>query len=107
MTPVPGEPVLSFEAAIAELERILRQLEDNTTTLDSSLAQYERGVGLLKRCYDQLRSAEQKIQVLSGLDADGRPNLQPFDHTSSHEMPKPEEKKRVTKPRLKEPDGGY
>lgn len=107
MTPPDQPAVSSFEAAILELERILRQLEDGSTTLESSLTQYERGISLLKQCYDQLRAAEQKILLLSGLDASGGANLQPFEHTSSVSSPKSEEKKRVTKPRLKESDGSY
>jgi exodeoxyribonuclease VII small subunit len=73
----------SFEEALAELERILRELEDGTTTLEVALARYERGVALLKGCYTQLRAAEQKISLLAGLDAEGKPALQPFDHAAS------------------------
>jgi exodeoxyribonuclease VII small subunit len=73
----------TFEAALTELEKVLRCLEDGSTSLDDCLAQYERGVGLLKHCYAQLAAAEQKITVLAGLDADGKPVLQPFDHAAS------------------------
>ena len=73
----------SFEQALAELEQILRDLEDGTTTLEESLARYERGVGLLKTCYAQLQAAEQKIAILTGLDASGQPSLRPFDHAAS------------------------
>jgi exodeoxyribonuclease VII small subunit len=73
----------SFEQALAELEQILRDLEDGTTSLEVSLARYERGVGLLKTCYAQLQAAEQKIAILTGLDANGNPTLQPFDHAAS------------------------
>ncbi len=73
----------SFEQAIAELEQILRELEDGTTTLDESLARYERGVTLLKACYTQLQAAENRISLLGGLDAEGKPTLKPFDHTAS------------------------
>jgi exodeoxyribonuclease VII small subunit len=73
----------SFEEALAELEQIVRDLEDGTTTLEQSLARYERGVGLLKGCYTQLRAAEQRIALLAGLDGDGKPLLQPFDHAAS------------------------
>ena len=83
----------SFEEALAELEQILRDLEDGTTTLDESLARYERGVGLLKCCYAQLQAAEQKIALLAGLDADGKPVLQPFDHAAS-DSPAAETKRR-------------
>ena len=53
---------LRFEQALTELERILRELEDGTTSLEDALVRYERGVGLLRHCYSQLRGAEQKIQ---------------------------------------------
>ena len=72
-----------FEQALAELERVLRDLEDGTTTLDDALARYERGVQLLRTCYGQLKDAEQKIQQLSGLNEVGKPQLQPFEHTAS------------------------
>lgn len=75
----------TFEQALAELERILRNLEDGTTSLEESLAQYERGVGLLKGCYQQLRDAEQRIIKVGGVDAEGKPVLEPFEHTSSVE----------------------
>lgn len=78
-------PPLKFEQALAELDRILRELEDGTTSLEDALARYERGVGLLRLCYGQLRSAEQKIQQLTGVSEDGKPELKPFDHVSSVE----------------------
>ena len=43
----------------------------------------ERGVQLLRLCYGQLKDAEQKIQQLSGVNEDGTPQLQPFEHTAS------------------------
>ena len=73
----------SFEEALAELEQILCDLEDGTTTLEESLARYERGVGLLKGCYAQLQAAEQKIALLAGLDGEGKPVFQSFDHAAS------------------------
>ncbi|QEL16030.1 exodeoxyribonuclease VII small subunit [Limnoglobus roseus] len=72
-----------FEQALADLERILRDLEDGTTSLDDALARYERGVQLLRLCYGQLKEAEQKIQQLSGVSEDGKPQLQVFDHVAS------------------------
>lgn len=81
-------PPPRFEAALTELEKILRDLEDGTTTLEEALARYERGVGLLKQCYSQLRDAEQRIRQLSGVTEDGKPDLKPFEHTSSVEKAK-------------------
>ena len=87
--PDPQQPPIRFEQALAELERILRDLEDGTTSLEDALARYEKGVGLLKHCYSQLRDAEQRIRQLSGLSEDGKPDLKPFDHTASVEKAKP------------------
>jgi exodeoxyribonuclease VII small subunit len=84
MSPTPSDS-LPFEQALAELERVLRNLEDGTTTLEESLAQYERGVALLKGCYQKLRDAEQRILKVTGVDADGRPILEIFEHTASAE----------------------
>src|SRR5580700_8500470 len=84
MTPSPSDS-LSFEKALADLERILRNLEDGTTSLEESLAQYERGVALLKGCYRQLQDAEQRILKLTGIDGDGKPILEVFNHTATLE----------------------
>jgi exodeoxyribonuclease VII small subunit len=97
MPPPDPEPV-KFEQALAELERILRDLEDGTTSLDDALARYERGVGLLRLCYAQLRDAEQKIQLLAGLTADGKPDLQVFEHTAAVEKANAAPAKRKPKP---------
>jgi exodeoxyribonuclease VII small subunit len=95
----------TFETALAELEQILRALEDGTTTLEDGLARYERGVALLKQCYTQLQSAEQRIAVLTNVDAEGKPVLQSFGHASAAEPP--ETPRRTTRPKLKGNDGLY
>jgi exodeoxyribonuclease VII small subunit len=78
--PVP-EP--SFEESLAELERMVRELEDGKLGLDESLARYEQGVSLIKRCTEQLRDAERRILLVTGMDEDGRPILQPFQHEAT------------------------
>lgn len=77
------EPAVSFEEALAELERVVRDLEDGQTGLEESLARYERGVALVKRCYGQLRDAEQRILQVTGTDEQGQPVLQPFQHAAT------------------------
>jgi exodeoxyribonuclease VII small subunit len=79
----------TFEEALAELERIVHQLEDGQTDLEASLASYERGVALLKRCHGQLQQAEQRILLLTGVSEEERPVTQPFAHTSSAVVEKP------------------
>lgn len=86
--PPPDSPPVRFEDALRELEGILRDLEDGTTSLEDALTRYERGVGLLRHCYGQLKDAEQRVRLLAGLTDDGRPDLQPFEHISSLETAK-------------------
>jgi exodeoxyribonuclease VII small subunit len=54
-----------FEAAIAELERIVKQLEEGDLPLEQSLALYERGVQLSRFCHGRLEDAERRIEVLT------------------------------------------
>ena len=74
---------LTFEQALAELDRIVRELEDGKVGLEESLARYEQGVALLKKCYGQLRRAELRIQELVGIDEQGNPITKPFQHVAS------------------------
>lgn len=75
----------TFEQALAELQVVLRKLEDGETGLEEALANYETGIGLLKRCYGQLRDAEQRILLLTGVDEAGKPESQPFLHAATVE----------------------
>jgi exodeoxyribonuclease VII small subunit len=76
---------LSFEQALAELERIVHDLEDGRTGLEDALTRYEQGVALLKRCYGQLQQAEQRISLLVGVDGTGNPVTRPFGHSATVE----------------------
>jgi exodeoxyribonuclease VII small subunit len=78
--PPPDE--LSFEQALAQLEQIVRDLEDAPLGLDDSLARYEQGVRLIKECHARLQQAEQRILLLTGVE-DGQPLLQPFRHEAT------------------------
>jgi len=58
------KPPKSFEAALAELETIVQNMETGKLSLEDSLVAYQRGAVLLKFCQNALATAEQKIQVL-------------------------------------------
>lgn len=60
-----GNSIKDFESAIAELEQIVRQLEDGDQPLEASLALFERGVELSRYCHDQLGAAQKRIEVLT------------------------------------------
>ena len=72
-----------FEESLGELEQVVHDLEDGGLGLDEALARYEQGVGLLRACHAQLRTAEQKILQLTRVAPDGQPVLQPFRHEAS------------------------
>lgn len=55
----------SFETAIAELEQILTDMENDSVGLEESLGKYERGTFLLQWCRGVLGEAEKKIETLS------------------------------------------
>jgi len=63
---------MPFEAALAELERIVDQLEKGNVTLDDSIRLYERGEELKARCDFLLKDAEMRIEKIA-LGPDGKP----------------------------------
>lgn len=70
---------LSFEAALEELGRIVRQLEEGQVPLDTAITLFERATLLKGQCDAQLRNAEARIERIK-LAADGNPTgVAPFD----------------------------
>ena len=72
----------SFEAALEQLQRIVQELEQGELGLSESLQRYEEGIRCLKFCYGQLESAQQRIELLTGVDAEGQAQTEPFDEAS-------------------------
>jgi exodeoxyribonuclease VII small subunit len=62
---------LSFEHAIAELESIVKRLEDGKVPLEESVTIYERGEALKRRCEELLRQAEARVEKIT-TDASGQ-----------------------------------
>jgi exodeoxyribonuclease VII small subunit len=70
---------MSFEAALAELEGIVRTLEQGQAPLDESIELYQRGDRLKRHCEARLKAAQARIEKIA-LDSDGRPvGSSPFD----------------------------
>ncbi|MDA0226318.1 MAG: exodeoxyribonuclease VII small subunit [Proteobacteria bacterium] len=59
-------PELSFEKAVAELERLVQQMEGGTLTLEDALAAHKRGLELARLCQTRLEAAQQQVKVLEG-----------------------------------------
>lgn len=75
--PTPVEN-LSFEAALTELETIVRDLETGKAGLEESIRAYERGIALKSHCETRLRQAQEKIEKIS-VSPDGAPKTALFD----------------------------
>ena len=73
-------PPKSFEDAMAELEKILNDMESGTVSLEESLAKYERGNFLIQHCRGVLGQAEKQIELLSKT-AEGNLASEPLDDT--------------------------
>jgi exodeoxyribonuclease VII small subunit len=70
---------MSFEEALAALERIVDDLERGDVPLDHSIRIYERGEALKKHCDALLKAAEDKVEKIR-LSRDGMPlGTEPLD----------------------------
>ena len=69
---------MSFEAALEELETIVRQLEDGKGALDDAIAAYERGAQLKSHCETKLKEAQAKVDKIV-LAPDGTVSAAPAD----------------------------
>ncbi len=67
---------MSFEDALGELERIVRQLEEGKAKLDDAIRFYERGTLLKRHCELKLREAQAKVDRIA-ISGDGSVTLEP------------------------------
>ncbi|QUV85579.1 exodeoxyribonuclease VII small subunit [Chloracidobacterium aggregatum] len=79
--PAPKAPEsLTYEAALAELEQIVQQMEDGQLPLEEALDLFERGMTLARRCRERLLAAEQRIEIILK-SADGSVTTAPLAPT--------------------------
>ena len=57
--------IKDFESAIAELETIVKTLEEGDLALEKSLQLFERGVQLSRFCHSRLEEAERRVEILN------------------------------------------
>jgi exodeoxyribonuclease VII small subunit len=78
-TSLPADiAALSFEDALTELEKLVRQLEDGKAKLDDAIGAYERGALLKRHCETKLREAQAKIEKIT-VGPDGAVATAPFN----------------------------
>lgn len=71
-----ASPVAAFEESLDSLEALVARMENGDMSLEESLAAYERGVGLFRRCQQALEQAELRVRLLS--DPTQPASAQPF-----------------------------
>jgi exodeoxyribonuclease VII small subunit len=70
---MPKKTVDSFENDLQALEALVEKLERGDLPLEDSLQQFERGIALARRCQQALKTAEQKVRILSEKNVDAEP----------------------------------
>lgn len=71
-----ASPVADFEQSLDALEQLVEKMEHGEMSLEDSLAAYERGVGLYRRCQTALEQAELRVRLLS--DPQDPASAEPF-----------------------------
>lgn len=94
----------TFEASLAEVERVVRLLEGGTPDLADALAQYENAIKHLRNCQRWLTSAKQRIELLTSISPDGETQTTPFDTQADGLEERAGTRKRTRKAVAKSPD---
>lgn len=63
---------------MAELDKIVRQIEEGRGQLDQAIGAYERGIALKRHCEAKLREAEARIEKIT-ITAEGGVTASAFD----------------------------
>jgi exodeoxyribonuclease VII small subunit len=61
---------MTFEEALAKLEKIVAEIEEGKVSLEQSIEKYAEGIALIKQCRTILDTAEKKIQILSSKEGE-------------------------------------
>lgn len=71
----------SFENAMERLETLVDEMESGELSLDTMIAHFEEGSGLVELCAKKLEEVEQKIETL--VKKDGKMSTEPFDQEAN------------------------
>lgn len=95
---------VTLETAMTELSQIVSRLESGQESLDESLAQFERGMTLLRICHRKLDSAAQRIEMVTQLSPNGDVQTEEVDATSTLQRSTSADAARATGKALKDDD---
>jgi exodeoxyribonuclease VII small subunit len=76
-----GEAPVSFEESMKRLTEIVQSLERGELPLEKSLELFEEGVKLSRLAQERLDGAQKRVDMLLGLDENGKPKTEPFETT--------------------------
>jgi exodeoxyribonuclease VII small subunit len=66
-----------FEAALAELEKLVERMESGDQSLEEALASFQRGIELTRACQKGLKEAGQRVEKL--VQQNGEVRTEPFE----------------------------
>ncbi len=92
----------TFDDALIELQSIVDVMEDGSLGLEESLGQYEKGIRLLRTCYQKLDAAEQRIELLTQFQENGEITTEPFHASATAETQSNKAGRRKKKAKTKE-----
>ena len=61
---MPAKKPVNLEKALAELEKLVEEMEQGNLSLEESLKRFEKGIALTSECQEALQNAELKVQEL-------------------------------------------
>ena len=71
------EPAPNFEKTLAELEKLVGNLDQGDLPLDESLSGFKHGIELTRQCQTALDNAQQTVEILTNTQDED--TLMPFD----------------------------
>lgn len=80
------QEALSFEQSLGQLEELVSKLEGGKLPLADALAAYETGVQRLNNCYQILKHAERRIELVQSMDGNGRAKTLPLEDEESEDL---------------------
>jgi exodeoxyribonuclease VII small subunit len=71
-----SQPIGNFEAGLAELEKIVKEMEGSDLSLERSMELFEKGMSLTEACRKQLQEAETRVEMI--MKKEGKYQPEPF-----------------------------
>ena len=72
-----AKKTINLEKALADLEKLVEELESGDLPLEKAMQKFEEGIKLTRNCQAALKEAEQKVEIL--LKSTGGEELEAFD----------------------------